>query len=308
MSELLKKASEKVSERLILSYSIAIIAGTVPFLIIMFVFGWNLGIFTTLPFFLFFTTVSGTTMKFLGGLGMSITYSTVVILFFKFFSSKMKGRKQFVNGMKLLFTILSFALVIYGIYVFITGLLKYPDTIFEIFTQLIFGMFSLIISVYMIPVAKDLYQPFHEKGKMERVKGKLGNVKYSLWKGYKSRIKKDYGTVEAAEYQRLKDEIDDFRSQLSAILLIPLALALILFLPMIGVAIIIWIRLFSLDKKPFTNIERVLLIVVMSVILVISTIVFIFVFIAPIIPIFNTAYAIGLWFSVGLFLYFLNKR
>ena len=230
MSQILKDLSEKISEKLLISYMIAALVGTVPFLIIMFAFGWNVRIFTTMPFFQFFTAVSGTTMKFLGGLGMSITYTTVVILFFKIFSKKMKGKKQFVKGMKLIFTILSFALIIYGIYIFITGLNKLPGTILEIFTQLIFGMFTLIISVYMIPVIKDIYQPFHEEGATERVKGKLGNIKYSLWKGYKSRIRKDYGTVEAAEYEKLKDEIDDFRSQLSAILLIPLAFALVLFL------------------------------------------------------------------------------
>ncbi|NHI92535.1 MAG: hypothetical protein EAX96_08525 [Candidatus Lokiarchaeota archaeon] len=304
----LKRLSEKLSERLLITYLISISIGTTIFLIIMFVFGWNLGIFTSLPFFVFFTVISGTTMKFLGGLGMSLTYLTICIFFFKLFSKKMKGRKVLVQRMKLVFTILSTLFIIYGIYIFITGLLKFPDTIFEILTQLILGMFTLIISVYLIPVARDLYQPFHKETRGEKIKGKLGNVKYSLWKGYKSRIRKDYGTVQAAEYQRLKDDIDEFRSQLSAILLIPLIFALTLFLPFIGIAIVIWIRLFSLDKKPFTNIERVLLIVVMSTILVISTIVFLFVYLAPIIPIFNTAYAIGLWCSVAIFLHFLYKR
>ncbi|MHA1785203.1 MAG: hypothetical protein ACTSVY_01380 [Candidatus Helarchaeota archaeon] len=308
MLKKIKKLSEKVSERLLMSYIIAISVGTVLFLIVMFMFNWNLIVFISLPFFLFFTTISGMTMKFLGGLGMSMTYATICIFFFKILSKKMKGKKKFVDGIKVTFTILALIICAYGVYVFISGLFQHPLTFIERITSLILGMFSLTISVYLIPMIRDIYRPFSEESMGDKLKGKFKRIKYSLWKGYKSKIKKDYLSVEAAEYEHLKDNINDFRAELSAILLIPMAFILTLFLPLIGVVIVVWLRLFSLDKKPFSNYERVVLLIIISAILIISTIIFLFITIYPIIPFFNASYAFGIWFSIGMFLYLLYKR
>ncbi len=308
MSEYFRKINNKIVDNLLLSYLISIGIGAGIFLIVMAVFGWNFSIFTQMPFFMIFLTISGVTMKFLGGLGISLTFASVVILFFKIFAKKMKGKKRVVDIMKILFTILAILICAYGVYVLISGLFQQPLTLLERLTSLILGMFSLIISVYMIPIIKNIYNPHREDTKMDKIKSKLGGVKYSLWKGYKSRIRKDYATVEAKEYQKLKDQIDDLRYKLSGYLLLPLALVFTLFLPLLGVAIILWMRLYTLDKKPLTDIERVLLIVIMVGILVISTIVFLLITVHLLVPIFNTSYAIGIWCSIGLFLYFLYKK
>jgi len=247
-------------------------------------------------------------MKFLGGFGMSMTFATICIIFFKIFAKPMKGKQNVVNAMKILFTVLAFVICGYGIYVVYNGFKFIDLSLFERLTSLILGMFSLIISVYIIPIIKNMYDPHKEESTMDKVKSKLGGFKYSMWKGYKSKIRKDYATVEAREYEKLKDQIDDFRFQLSGYLLLPLALVFTLFFPLLGVAFLIWIRLYTLDDKPFSVFERVLLVIIMVGILIISTIVFLFVSVIIMIPIFNTSYAIGIWCSIAIFLYMLYKK
>lgn len=220
----------------------------------------------------------------------------------------MKGKPRAVKAMKTLFTVLAIAICGYGVYVLISGLLAVPLTLLERLTSLILGMFSLIISVYLIPIMKNMYDPHKEDSTMDKVKSKLGGVKYSMWKGYKSKIRKDYATVEAREYEKLKDQIDDYRYQLSGYLLLPLALVFTLFLPLLGVAFLIWVRLYTLDDKPFSVFERVLLVIIMAGILTISTIVFLFVTVYTLVPIFNASYAIGIWCSISVFLYLLYKK
>ena len=120
-------------------------------------------------------------------------------------------------------------------------------------------MWSLVIFVYIIPLFQDRYNPIHEDGALGRIKNAFGRFKYSLWRGYKARLRSDYGTVYAAEYEHYKSDLEEIRNKMSGFLLLPFMLVLLPFLPLFGLAIVLFLRLFTLDDKPYTFSERLLL-------------------------------------------------
>lgn len=221
MSSILEKLSKKLLNHLILAYLISFSVGAIVFVIIMFLFNWNFGIFFEIPFFLVFTIISGVIMKFLGGLGISITYVTFCTIILRIFRKQLKGKKRAIKGFKIFFIILGVIICLYGLYVLISSIIFFlqPIDLIERFTSVIFGIFTLMIFVFFIPLVQDAYRPFEKESLWNTIKGKFGGFKYSLWRGYQSRIRKDYGKVHIAEYERLKDNVEDIRDQISGFLL-----------------------------------------------------------------------------------------
>jgi len=308
LTDYLQKIIENITDNLVISYTISFVASSSLFLVLMFVYNWDISSFIELTFLLILTAVSGITMRFLSGLGLIITYAMISSFVFRIFSGLIKGRKT--SGKVLKTLLLGVAGIIwgYGGYVFISAILYMRTlSVIEEWISLLLGIWSLIILVYLMPVIKGEYQPLAEEGIRDRIKGKLGGFKYSIWSGYKLRIRQDYGKVYTAEYERYKTDIEDIRDQLSGLLLLPFIFMLIAFLPLMGIAIIIWIRIFTLDKKPLTIGERILLSLVLAGILIISTLIFLFVDITALLTYFDISYATGIFFGICLLVYVILK-
>jgi hypothetical protein len=305
--EALEKLSNKLTSNLKLTYLIAFIAGTIPFLIIMYIYNWDFIAFWSVGFLSFLTMGSGIVMKFLGGFGLILTYAWGCAFALRLFSKQIKGDKKAANRMKLVLIIGSLFLVGYGVYTILTNILFTPgrDIITTVLT--LYGIISLMLQVYIIPAVRDQFKPSKRPSFWQRVKGRFGNFKYSLWKGYQTRVRKDFGKVFAAEYGRYKLELEDIRDQLSGVLLLPITIIYIGFLPLFGISIILWLRIFSQNQRGFTNLEKILLILVVGTLMVLSIILF-FVITNPKIYIyFNVSYGIALICSVVLFMYVLRK-
>jgi hypothetical protein len=270
----------------------------------MLLYNWDISNFIELTFLLLLTATSGVTMRFLSGLGLIITYAMISSYLFRVFSGLIKGRKTSGKLFKTLLLGVAGIICGYAGYVLITAVLYMRTLSFiEEWISLLFGIWSLIVIVYLIPVIKGEYQPLTEESLRDRITGKLGGLRYSIWSGYQSRIRKEYGKVYAAEYERYKTEIEDIRDQLSGLLLLPFTFMLVAFLPLMGVAIILWIRLFSHHRKPFTIGERILLAFVLAGILTISTLIILFVDITALMTFFNVSYAMGVFSGVVLLIY-----
>lgn len=308
MSNYIQKISANVAENLSISYFISFITSSFLFLVLMLLYNWDISSFIELTFLLILTAVSGVIMRFLSGWGLILTYAMVSSYLFRIFSGLIKGRKTSGKAFKVFLLVVAGLIVGYGGYVFITAVLYMRTLSFiEEWISLLFGIWSLIVLVYLVPVIRGKYQPLSEERLRDRIKGKLGGLKYSIWSGYKLRIRKDYGKVYAAEYERYKTEIEVIRDQLSGLLLLPFTFMLIAFLPLMGVAIILWIRLFSHHRKPFTIGERILLVLVLAVILTISTLILLFVDITALMTFFNISYAMGIFSGGVLLLYIIIK-
>ncbi|MHA1301557.1 MAG: hypothetical protein ACTSO9_19210 [Candidatus Helarchaeota archaeon] len=328
MSTHINNFSKKVADNLLLSYAIGLIIGTVAFIIIILLHNWKWDVLIEEPSLLSLTSVSGVFLKFLSGIGIMITYSTACILIFRIFSSFIKGKKKRAETLKFILIILASFICGYGVYniikaflyetnpiiLFFQRLFNPPQSLWDVlldllnkFTSLIFGLWSLIIFVYGIPIIREQYNPIKKETIMEKIRGKFGGFKYSIWRGYQKRIRKDFGKVFAAQYERYKTDIEDIRDQLSGLLLIPFAFILLSFPMLIGIVIVLWIRIFSLDYKIYNFYERILLIFTIIGVLVVGTIIFLFANLEYILPFFDISYGIGICSSAFILGYIIYR-
>jgi len=328
MSTYMRSISRKVADNLLLSYLIGFVVGTVIFIVVILINDWNWEVLIEDPSLLGLTSISGVILKFLSGVGIMITFGTICILFFKFFSSFIKGKRKRAEALKIVLLILASFICGYGVYniikdflyesnpiiLFFQQFFNPPQSLWEQlldiankFTSLIFGLWSLIIFVYIIPIIRAQYRPIKKETTLERIRGKFGGFKYSIWRGYQSRIRKDFGKVFAAEYDHYKTDIEDFRDQLSGLLLIPFTFILVSFPMLIGIVIVLWIRIFSLDYKIYNFYERFLLILTVIGVLIAGTVIFLFANLQQILPFFDVSYGIGICVSTFLLGYIIYR-
>jgi len=308
MFEYIQKISNKVAENLVISYLLSFITSTALFSIIMLFCNWDIRNFVEVTSLLILVSISGVTMKFLSGFGLIITYATISSVLFRIFSTVLISRKTGGKVFKIVLLEVAGLIFGYGVYILIITLVTTRSlTFIEKLIHLVFGVWSLIILVYLIPVIQGAYRPLDEEGLRDKITGKFVGFKYSLWSGYQSRIRKDYGEVYAAEYERYKTDLEDIRDQLSGLLLLPFMFILLPILPLMGVAIILWLRLFSHNKKPFIIGERILISFVLAGICITSTFVLLFVDVAVLLYYFNISYAMGIFSGVTLLVYIILK-
>jgi hypothetical protein len=158
-----------------------------------------------------------------------------------------------------------------------------------------------MLLIYIIPVVREEYNPQPQRGMVDSLDEKMGNWKHALWKGYQLHVWKDYGRVYSEEFERYQQKMTEVRAILSGILLLPTALALMIFPPTGILAIVLWLRVFSIDNKPLTRSERFLLVFTLAMALLVTTYLFVAVDISEALVYFDASYSIGVFFSIALF-------
>ena len=212
-------------------------------------------------------------MRFLSGLGLSLTYATLCSLIFKYLSSLVKGSKTKTKSVIALVLIPALILIFYALYT-IWGAIYLSKVMSDFeFLSMIFGVWSLMVMVYVLPLIKGEYMPEMEQAEGSRIQ-KASDWKFSVWKSYKSGLRKDYGSVYAKEFERYGGRLFTIRSILSGLVLLPISLILISITPLAILSISLWIRMFSLDYKHFSNLERGILILVILAVALLTTIAF----------------------------------
>ena len=142
------------------------------------------------------------------------------------------------------------------------------------FLSMIFGVWFLILMVYVVPTIKGEYAPEIEQPGVSKAQQKLGNWRFSVWKGYKSSLRKDYGSVYEKEFERYGVRLFMIRAILSGLVLLPISLVLVKVTPLAILGVVIWLRMFSLNHRNFSNLERGLLILVTISVALLTTIAF----------------------------------
>jgi hypothetical protein len=294
----IREFSKRIANNPIASYFTAIVVGCFIFLVFMFYYQWDLIAFISSNTMFVMTAISGTVIRFLSGLGITLTYAALCQFIFTRSSGFVKGKKKRVRILKLFVLLPILVIVAYAAYKFANAALySNPLTILELLLA-IGGVWSLMIMVYAIPASRSEYKPEFEDDKTDEIKSKLEEFKDSIWKGYQSKVHKEYGKVQAKEFEKYHRKIDEIRQRLSAILILPLSLILLVFPPLTGIGIILWIRSFSLDDKALAKVENFLLIIVVVGVIVVSSIMFLFVDVAALVIFFDSAYAVGMVLSI----------
>jgi len=284
-------------------YILAFMLGFIPFILLLFASSWDFGTLLNSSLMISLFTVSGTTMKFLSGIGIMLTYATFCSFIFKISSDVMKkssGRAKMVKGILVIPLI---AISVYGGYKLV-GVFLYSQTLgfVEILISL-YGIWSLMISIYIIPAIRGLFQPAYKASTTDKIRGKVDDFGFSLWRGYQTKIREDYGKVYAKEFERYGERMDKIRAQLSGILLLPLGLILSVFPPIAAVLVVLWIRSFNLKGTPLALYERILLAITVVGVLLLSTWVFLVLNLSTALLFFDVFYGVGIIVSILILIF-----
>ncbi len=298
MSKQLRQASKRVSHHASVIYLTASILGLIPSLYILWSNNWNFSALVMAPIMLLPSLVSGVVMRFLSGVGIMLTFATICSFLFSFASPFVKGSKHRAKGMRIFVGILMVLVGAYPIYKLTSS--SVLGGAFGLFEDLgsILGVWSLMLSVYIIPALRARYRPEFEKGLIDEFKGRVGGIQHSLWKGYQSYIWKEYGKVYADEFRSYQESIAETRSQLSGILLLPMAVVLLPFPFLMSILVVLWFRTFTLDEEPLKTGERALLVLVSVAVVIVETVILIYFVPETYSFYFNVAYLLGVLLSM----------
>jgi len=287
-------------------YGIAFVIGCILMIGLLYINAWNLSILISADYMLFLFAISGITMKVLSGIGIMLTYASFCTIAFKFFSEKMKGNKEFANRIKIALLIPILVIAVYGIYKIVGVYFATSETILDVLIA-IYGVWSLMLSIYIIPVVQGRYQPEYKESTTDKIRKRFGDAKYSLWSGYQTRVHKEYGKVYAKEFERYGERLDRIRAQLSGILLLPLGVALIAFPPLVFPLVVLWLRSFTLDIEPLSLFERVFLAVIAIVMILLSTFIILTLDVSMAQALFEIVYGLGILSSIVVLAYIVMK-
>ena len=292
--------SKSVSSRYIQGYIVAFLIGFVPLLVLLYQSGWNFGLLLSSSFMVGLFTVSGTTMKFLSGIGIMLTYASFCTLAFKMSSDVMKGSKGKARAIKGILLLPLAGIGSYGGYRLLTALFLSGSLGFLEILVSLYGVWSLVLSIYVLPAVRGQYRPDYKVSTKDKILRRVDNFGYSLWRGYQTKVVGDYGKAYAKEFERYATRMDKIRAQLSGVLLLPLCLTLSAFPPLAAVLLLLWIRSFSLDTKPLLAYERGLLVIAVLFVLILSSFVFLTINLSMSLIFLDSAYAIGILVSILL--------
>ncbi|MFX0032131.1 MAG: hypothetical protein ACFE8E_04375 [Candidatus Hodarchaeota archaeon] len=287
-------------EKFDIFYVVGLIAATI-FMILELIFGFVALNFTFLIFFW--------TMKLLSGFGLIITIANAILWLLNRFTEKFT--KKHIQILVIIQAIVPGILAGYSIYTIFSNLPPItPPTVLEYWVDLLlflYGIISLTISLYIIPLIKSEFQEATETGLIRRVKGGVKKIgrgikkRYYTWRG-------KYAKVQIQDQMTLGEVLDIWRDRFAVYLLIPIAIGSLIFTPITFICIIFWLKILILDKGEPKFYERIALIISMIWIATISSLSYVLnlVFYTSIQPLFWTVqifYLAGILISGCIFIY-----
>ncbi|MHA2036631.1 MAG: hypothetical protein ACW98X_09375 [Promethearchaeota archaeon] len=277
------------------------LASTTIFMILELVLGFvNLNV----TFLIFFWT-----MKLLSGFGLIITIANGILWLLNRFTEKFS--KKEVQILVIIQIVIPGILAGYAIYSIISSLPPTaPATGFSYWIDLLlflYGILSLIISLYIIPLFREEFQDAVDQGVFKRIKkggkgiGRKLKKRYFSWRG-------KYAKVQIQDQMSIGEVLEIWRNRFAVYLLIPITIGSIIFTPVAFVCIIFWLKVVALDKGEPKKYERIALLISMIWIALIASLSYIFdlVFYSSIQPLFWTIqifYLIGILISSAIFIY-----
>jgi len=281
-------------------YIIGLVAATL-FMILELIFEF---VALNITFLIFFWT-----MKLLSGFGLILTVANVILWVLNRFTEKFS--KKDVQVLIIIQVIVPGIFVGYAIYSIISSLPPAipPKGIQYWFDLLVFlyGIISLMLSLYIIPLIREEFQDAVDKGIIKRMKRGTKKIGRKVKKGYFSWRGK-YAKVQIQDQMTLGEVLNIWRNQFAVYLLIPIAIGSLIFAPIAFICIVFWLKIIAFDKGKPKFYERIALLISMIWITLIACLsyTFKFVFFTSIEPFFWTIqvfYLVGIVISAGIFIH-----
>jgi len=248
-------------------------------------------------------------MKLLSGFGLIMTIANGILWILNRFTEKFS--KKHVQILVVFQVIIPGILIGYAIYTIFSNLPPTePLTGLDYWVDLIlflYGILSLIISLYIIPLIREEFQEAVDQGLFSRLKtggkkiGRKIKKRYFRWRG-------KYVKVQIQDQMSIGEVLEIWRNRFAVYLLIPVAIGSLIFTPVFFICIIFWLKIFIFDKGEPKKYERIALIASIIWIAVIASLSYTFnlIFYTSIQPLFWTIqifYLIGIVISSAIFIY-----
>jgi len=203
------------------------------------------------------------TLKFISGFGLVLSVLGAGIFVLKNQSDKFKGKenKKQLKIYQITMLIIPIALLIYKGPVKLVQTYRAGGETDNIFDKLLFlfGICSLLITLYIIPLFKEEFLSASEKTLGNKIKDKAKKGVRGLKKGW-FKMWKSYGKVQLEDQKTMQDHLEFWKQRFAVLSLIILGIGMFIFTPISVILIVIWIRVYALDKKSLFDYERYMLI------------------------------------------------
>ena len=290
-------AAEIITKNIRELYVTAIVIGLILMIGLFYINAWDLSTLISADYMVFLFSMSSVTMKLLSGIGLMLTYASICRFVFRRLSDRMKGNPSLARRIKFALLIPVIIIAAYGLSKMVLVYSSSGSIILELLLT-IYGIWSLMLSIYVIPVIQGRFQPEYKTSRKGELKKRFGDVKFSLWSGYQTRLHKEYGKVYVKELERYGERMDHLRAQLSGVMLFPLGIALIVLPPIVLPLFVLWLRSFTLHKKPLTLFERIYLAIMAIGIMLLSTFTVLVLDVAVTQILLDTVYGLGILTSI----------
>ena len=224
------------------------------------------GVFSFTIFFLLFFWV----INFLSGFGLVLNIAIGFLILFNLIKDKISKKGTYILIGAQIGT--SIALIIYAVYRLFSsyrggGGLSMIGIWGETYIWIdniifIYGIVSLIINLYIIPVIKDKFESAVDQGRLMRWKTGAKSVGRGIKKKYFS-IRSKHANVQVQDQMTAKEVLNLWQNKFAVYLLIPSAIAAFIFTPIAFILSIYWLRIFILEDTEIKTYENVALLLSM---------------------------------------------
>lgn len=241
------------------TYKIIYVIGLIITLALMLLLLFTGDVSLNFTFLIFFWVV-----KFLAGFGLVLSISNGFLLLMDKISSKLKKRGTII--LIVLEIIIPLFLIGYAIYKIIssyteaaavtqTGLWLWFDNIIYIY-----GIISLLLNLYIIPLASEQFHKAAEISKLSFWKKGAKKVARKIKKEYFS-LRKEYAKAQVQDQMAAKDILDLWRNKFAVNLLLILAIGSFLFMPIAFICVLYWLHLYIFYRLQIRLWEKALLLI-----------------------------------------------
>jgi len=241
------------------SYKIVYITGLAITTALMFLILFFGDLSLNFTFLVFFWVV-----KFLAGFGLILSIANGFLLIMNKLSDKL-GKRGTIFLIVFEIIIPSF-LIGYAIYTIVssyteeaavtqTGIWLWFDNIIYIY-----GIVSLLLNLYIIPLASEQFHKAAEISKLSFWKKGAKKVARKIKKEYFS-LRKEYAKAQVQDQMAVKDILDLWRNKFAVNLLLILAIGSILFLPIAFICVMYWLHLYVFYRLQIRLWEKAFLLI-----------------------------------------------
>ena len=218
------------------------------------------GILTfNITFLIFFWVI-----KFLSGFGLILGIANGFLLLMDKLSDKLK--KKSTKSLIVIEIIIPTILIGYAIYKILSsyfqatavtqeGIWFWIDNILYIY-----GIVSLLLTLYILPLASEQFQKAVELGKLTFWKKKAKRVAREIKKKYFS-LRKEFARAQVQDQMTVKEVLDIWRNKFAINFLLILAIGSLIFTPIAFICVMFWLHLYVFYRIQTRTWEKVILLV-----------------------------------------------